>query len=188
MRVIARTLSAQRLLLAAALLATLLLAGAARPQPAAAATPCWKSLLNDWYDGRIDGTYQLHCYRDALKHLPSDVDTYSSARSDIERALQSALEAARKAGRKVGPTTLIRPSSSARLAQVRGAPTITIEEPKRSKHNKGLAALADDIDPGGPSSVPLPLLVLGGLAIVLVAAGGLGFLLRRAQGRPPDGS
>ena len=60
-------------------------------RPAAAATPCWKALLNDWYDGRIDNTYALHCYTDALKHLPADVQTYSSAHDDIQRALQSAI-------------------------------------------------------------------------------------------------
>ena len=184
MRVIARTLPLSRLLLVAAVLGTALLAGAARPQPAAAATPCWKSLLNDWYEGGIDGTYQFHCYRDALRHLPSDVDTYSSARSDIERALQNALEAARKDGRRITATTLIRPATSATLARESGRLTITIAEPKRSKHTKGLAALADDIDPGGPSSLPLPLLVLGGLALVLVLAGAFGFLLRRDQERP----
>ena len=31
-------------------------AGVAAPQ-ADAATPCWKRLINDWYDGRIDRTY-----------------------------------------------------------------------------------------------------------------------------------
>src|SRR5215831_14854395 len=51
-------------------------------------TPCWKVLINDWYDGRIDGIYAIHCYRDALQHLPADVDTYSSARDDIRQALQ----------------------------------------------------------------------------------------------------
>ena len=40
-----------------------LAAAVARPAPATAATPCWKALLNDWYDGRIDNTYALHCYR-----------------------------------------------------------------------------------------------------------------------------
>ena len=65
-------------------------------RPAAAATPCWKALLNDWYDGRIDNTYALHCYTDALKHLPPDVQTYSSAHDDIERALQSAIAQARQ--------------------------------------------------------------------------------------------
>ena len=61
------------------------------PQPGRAVkskTPCWKTLINDWYDGRIDGIYAIHCYREALKHLPADVDTYSSARDDIKQALQ----------------------------------------------------------------------------------------------------
>src|SRR6266567_142897 len=56
---------------------------------AAAKAPCWKTLLNDWYDGRIDNTYPKHCYSDALTHLPADVQTYSSAHDDILRALQN---------------------------------------------------------------------------------------------------
>src|SRR5436190_24101170 len=72
-----------------ALAACALAAGLAHAAPAAAATPCWKTLLNDWYDGRIDQTYPRHCYDDALNHLPADVETYSSAHDDILRALQS---------------------------------------------------------------------------------------------------
>ena len=64
--------------------------------------PCWKTLINDWYDGRIDGTYPIHCYRDALKHLPTDVETYSSARDDIKQALQKRLTQGTKGG---GTTT-----------------------------------------------------------------------------------
>ena len=78
-------MSPAKTLLRAALIAGALLLATVRP--AAAATPCWKALLNDWYDGRIDNTYALHCYTDALKHLPPDVQTYSSAHDDIERAL-----------------------------------------------------------------------------------------------------
>ena len=92
-------------LLTIALLSVALLAAAARP--AAAATPCWKALLNDWYDGRIDQTYASHCYTEAIAHLPRDVQTYSSAREDILRALQSAKARARKAGHPVGPNSLI---------------------------------------------------------------------------------
>ena len=87
-----------------------LIAGAilcATVQSAAAATPCWKTLLNDWYDGRIDNTYAIHCYTDALKHLPPDVATYSSAHDDIERALQSAI--AKLGKTKVNPNTKIAP-------------------------------------------------------------------------------
>ena len=51
-------------------------AGVTAPQ-ADAATPCWKRLINDWYDGRIDRTYPARCYRAAIKNLPEDVDAYS---------------------------------------------------------------------------------------------------------------
>src|ERR671934_764469 len=73
--------------LAAVLLAALTFGVA----PAAAKTPCWKKLLNDEYDGRIDGTYPVYCYHDALKHLHEDVRTYGSAYNDIKRALESAV-------------------------------------------------------------------------------------------------
>jgi hypothetical protein len=43
--------------------------------------------LNDWRDGRIDGTYSVECYQTALAQLPEDLRIYSSAESDIKRAL-----------------------------------------------------------------------------------------------------
>jgi hypothetical protein len=66
----------------AALLAALVFCGAAQ-----AKTSCVSRLLADWRDGRIDGTYSVACYRTALAHLPEDVRIYSSAESDIKRAL-----------------------------------------------------------------------------------------------------
>ena len=33
------------------------------PALAKSKPPCWKVLINDWYDGRIDGIYEIHCYR-----------------------------------------------------------------------------------------------------------------------------
>ena len=44
------------------------------------------------------------------------------------------------------------------------------------------------VDTSGPSSVPLPLLILGGLALLLLAAGGVGYLSRRAQSRREGGT
>ena len=93
------------------LVALALLVSTLRPAPAAAATPCWKALLNDWYDGRIDNTYPLHCYRDALRHLPADVQTYSSAHDDIVRALQTAEARLKKQGTKVTANTPIPPAT-----------------------------------------------------------------------------
>jgi hypothetical protein len=39
------------------------------------------------------------------------------------------------------------------------------------------------LNPSSASSLPLPLLVLGGLAILLVAAGAAGLLAKRLQAR-----
>ncbi len=191
-----------RLIAVAALLTLTLFAAAARP--AAAATPCWKQLLTDWYDGRIDNTYELHCYTDALKHLPPDVQTYSSAHDDILRALQSARAKLKKSGQtKITPGTLL-PAPEA--PKPHGGTTTTtsggVTGPGGTdggsggtggsgsgssghKSGKGLQGLADKLNPSSPSSLPVPLLVLGGLAILLVAAGGAGVLVKRVQGRKP---
>jgi hypothetical protein len=63
---------------------------------AAAAPSCGTKLIDDWRDGRIDNTYPVACYRQALAHLPEDVRVYSSAQADITRALQARLAAAPK--------------------------------------------------------------------------------------------
>jgi len=178
-------------LLAVVLLSVALLAVAARP--AAAATPCWKVLLNDWYDGRIDQTYASHCYTEAIAHLPTDVQQYSSAREDILRALQSAKSRARKAGQPVGANTLIPPAPGKTTggpsgpggpggASGPGGPT-TGPAHTDANRRKGLAKVADKLNPGSASSLPVPLLVLGGLALLLVAAGGAGLVVKRVQSR-----
>ena len=69
--------------------------------PAGAAESCGRQVIDDWYDnGRVDGTYALHCYDDAIEILPRDVRDYSSAKDDIQRALQN-----RKRGEPAPPAT-----------------------------------------------------------------------------------
>ena len=59
--------------------------------PAGAAPSCGRAVIDDWYDnGRVDGTYALNCYDEAIEILPRDVRDYSSAKEDIQRALQAA--------------------------------------------------------------------------------------------------
>jgi hypothetical protein len=73
--------------MATVLAAALIFAGSAAAKPS-----CASRLIDDWRDGgRIDGTYPVSCYRQALAQLPEDVRVYSSAQSDITRALQSRL-------------------------------------------------------------------------------------------------
>jgi hypothetical protein len=63
---------------------------AASAQPAFA-SPCGTRVLKDWSDNsRIDGTYQLHCYQDAVDALPQDLLDYSDAADVIGRAFRDA--------------------------------------------------------------------------------------------------
>jgi hypothetical protein len=172
--------AALKVLLRAALVSAALLAAFAHVQPAAAATPCWKTLLNDWYDGRIDQTYPRHCYTQALHHLPADVSTYSSARDDINRALQSAVA---KSGGKLGPNALV-PAETTPTSTTSSTTTTTATSPG-NPDDKGLTGLANKLNPGSATSLPLPLLVLGGLALILVAAGAAGLITKRLQARRP---
>jgi hypothetical protein len=177
-----------RIVVGVAVAALALIAAVARPAPAPGATPCWKALLNDWYDGRIDNTYPLHCYQDALKHLPADVQTYSSAHDDILRALQNARAELRRSGTKVTPDTPVPPAPKPGSKTTGGTKTTTnggtttTTPPGRKPPEGGLPRVADKVNHSGPSSVPLPLIVLGALALLLVAAGGIGILAKRRQG------
>jgi hypothetical protein len=75
-------------------------------RPAHAAEPCWQAVVSDWSDGRIDGTYPVHCYREALRQMPEDVRLYSSAEDDIRHALAASI------GTPGEPPTAAGPSSS----------------------------------------------------------------------------
>jgi hypothetical protein len=176
-----------RILIGVGITALSLAAAVARPLPAAAATPCWKALLNDWYDGRIDNTYALHCYSDALTHLPADVQTYSSAHDDILRALQNAKTELKKNGTKITPDTSVPPAGKPTTKPTGNttatSPTTTTQPPGRKPPQGGLPRAVDQVNHSNPLSVPLPLIVLGALALLLVAAGGIGLLAKRRQGR-----
>ena len=181
--------------LATTVAALVLLAGAAVPVASgagasikASTTPCWKLLLNDWYDGRIDQTYAIHCYRDALKHLPTDVQTYSSAHDDILRALQTAITRDKKAGKKIGNDTLVVPPKPAKGKNGKGksgkgATTTNDTTTTGTSGRKGDGGIAGGLNSSSPSSLPVPLLVLGGLALLLVAAGAAGLIAKRIQSR-----
>ena len=49
-------------------------------------------MLLDWYeDGRVDRTYELGCYEQAMQGLPPDLRDYTDAAEVIQRALQGAV-------------------------------------------------------------------------------------------------
>src|SRR6266540_6342961 len=64
---------------------------AAATPASGASVPCWRSVINDWSVGGLDREHSIGCYRAALKRLPSDIRTYTTAEDDIQRALLQAI-------------------------------------------------------------------------------------------------
>jgi hypothetical protein len=135
--------------------------------PASAAKPCWRVILDDWTDNtRLDKVYSIACYDAALTNIPGDLKDYTDAYDQIANARQAAL---------------------------RGDPD------RRLQQSEGGAAAGSDDDPGGSDggvvddvlgagsgdsgSIPLPLIILGVLAGLLMAAGAAGLLARKLQAR-----
>src|SRR5262249_14882836 len=180
--------------LVTALVAAAFVGASVHAPRAQAASPCWKVLLNDWYDGRIDHTYPVHCYREALKHLPADVQTYSSAHDDIQRALQSAEAKIRAGGGTVSANSEVPPPGGSATTTNEtsghggdeGNTTTTTAGGAGKTTPGGLSGVAQDANPSSASSVPLPLIILGALALLLVAAGAAGLIAKRVQARKPN--
>jgi hypothetical protein len=149
--------------------------------PADAATPCWKRLINDWYDGRIDQVYPVRCYRAAIKNLPEDVDAYSTAREDLERAL---LSAARRKGGPLDPDDPIPPgpgNQAGPKAEDDGDEEAAPPLPGGDDGDGG--GLLETFRPSSADEIPVPLLVLGGLAVLLLGAAAASFVARKIQAR-----
>jgi hypothetical protein len=163
------------------------------PATANAAVPCRDRIYNDWYkDGKISSTYSIGCYRDALKHVPADARTYSSLADDIRSAEQGALE--RLHGKKnvpaqigkggtgaVSPATATLPRNGSGNGKGNGNGDV-------GKGPDGTGQVTDTTQGGtvaAPTSsssgggIPLPILILGGIALALVAIGAIGVGARR---------
>lgn len=149
---------------------------------AAAATPCGKKVLADWFDnGRIDRLYPAHCYEDAIDAIPDDLRDYADAEEVITRALQSSLRGQLAPGGR-DPT----PGNDPDTGATPGTGNNGNSNGGGDSGTGGNPQAAPEVDASGPSSVPIPLLVLGGLSLALLAAGSLGYLSRRRQAAYAD--
>ena len=172
------------LVVVAAFLAVLAVAS-----PAGAAQSCGRAVIDDWYDnGRVDGTYALHCYDDAIEILPRDVRDYSSAKDDIQRALQN-----RKRGEPAPPAQTDPTPGAVPPTETDGTDTTetTSTPPSGGSDDPPSETTAGaPVDTESASSVPIPLLILAGLALLLIIGGSAGYIIRRVQARrlPPQPS
>jgi len=128
---------------------------------ATAAQPCWRTVIQDWYDGKIDGNYSASCYREALKNAPDDLKMYSDLPEDLDRALQTKTR------------SLSGVESAAKTVESKTAAN------GRNKPKGPVGRVLEELGPSRADSVPIPLLVLASLALLLIAAGAGGMLTRR---------
>jgi hypothetical protein len=163
------------------------------PARRTAATKCGLAVLDDWYDnGRIDKIYPLNCYEEARDAIPNSIGPYVNAEDVITRALQSALRGKLDPG-GCDPTADGSANDCAR--QPGGGSNGDGSSGTGGSGNGGSnggtdpgsddpGQVAPDVDTTSMSSVPIPLLVLGGMSILLLGAGGPGLPLAA----PPGGA
>jgi hypothetical protein len=164
---------------------------AATAGAALAKSPCGEKVIDDWYGsktGQLRHTYPLGCYRDALRIVSSeaDLDVYSNARQDILLALQQAI-----AGKNGGgppditdsivtadalPSFLGGPDARHRGRSPAGIQPLTLR-PRAVQAQSPI----DVFHGSSASSVPLPAIVLGAIAALLLALGSAAYVARRRQ-------
>jgi hypothetical protein len=168
------------------------LLGAAALVPAAQAAPaslqkatgnCWLQVINDWLDNnQVDRVYAIPCYTQAIQKLSSysDIAGYSSAIDDIRRAELAAI----RQDRSNGPDGSS--SGGGTSPPGGGGPSSGPSNPSGpSSSPSGHSKFLGIPGPSSATSIPLPLIVLGALA-VLLALSALGtWLIRRFQTRRP---
>src|ERR687896_393990 len=142
--------------------------------PAAAAKPCWERVMDDWVDNsRIDGVYSSSCLAETRRRVPEDLRTYTDIIDKLDAYRQGVTRTPQGvgAGTSRGPAG---PTGGDRARAPQLEPNVKDEGPISSVLGTGTT---------DANSIPLPLLVLAGLALMLMAAGGAGFAHRKLQAR-----
>lgn len=192
MTTIRATRTTKLMLVGLACAAALAVAPAASASPAASlrtTNTCWLAVINDWLrHGQVTGTYAIPCYTQAIQHLSAypDISQYSSAIEDIHRALLFAVNhrgsgppstgGGGTGGGGGGPSAAGGGGGGGPSAGGGGGAPV-------ANHHGLIARVAQKLGPGNAQSIPLPLLVLGGLALLLLLAAAATWLARRLQAR-----
>ena len=166
---------------ARALLFILLVCGAgilatASPALAAKSQPCWKQVINDWsQDGSIDGAYSAKCIEEALDRVPEDIRAYSDFEEQAKAARLAAGRALQSSGGGSDNTDETQGGTEDEAAPIKP------REPETGSKDETLIQSALGTNGNNADSVPLPLLILLGLAGALITAGALGFGARKLR-------
>ena len=137
---------------------------------------CLDRIVDDWYPNeRIDGHYTQKCYREAEENMPQDLRDYSDLPAELLRARQRDL--------REQPSD---PGQDARRVASSGSGPVDARNDGNDGDSSSGGPINDFLEAAGPSSAdsaPIPLLVLAGLALLLVAAGAAGILSRKVHAR-----
>jgi hypothetical protein len=109
----------------AALALVVLVAGAlALATTSGAATHCRQQVIQDWSDnGRVDRTYALECYEQAMRTMPPEIRDYSDAPEVIDRALTLAVRARGGERRNALPAVRAVAASATHAGETTAIPT-----------------------------------------------------------------
>lgn len=149
--------------------------GLATPADAAKSKPCWKQVIDDWsQDGSIDGTYPLACIEEALDKVPEDVRAYSDFEEQAKAARQEQSRLPQGSGGGTGGS-----------GGGGTSPPVEEREPNTGTGPKDESPVSWALGTRGNNadSVPVPLLILLGLAGALITAGAAGFGARKLRAR-----
>ncbi len=131
----------------------------------ASAKSCAGAVINDWYqDNTINGQYAARCYREALGRVGDQMRIYSNLPDELERGLRRAI--AREA--VLGTNKTITQNSRSTAAH---------------RNNGPIQRVLGELGPDRADSIPIPLIILAGVALLLIAAGAASALVRRLNGR-----
>ena len=139
-------------------------------------------MINDWLDNnRVDNVYAIPCYTQAIQQLsPALTSPGTRARSTTHRALLSVIRSTRNDGGPNGGGSQQGPDSSSSQGPGGGG--------GGGGSNGSGGGHHSFFGIGGPSSatsVPLPLIILGALAVLLALAALATWFARRFQARRP---
>jgi hypothetical protein len=157
-------------------LLAVLLVSATACGSASATKPCWQQVQDDWTANRLgDKTYPGKCYDQAIKHLGRDLLIYSAAPADIRAAKQDAI----KKKEKLRTIQGVGGSSDGGSNSGGGGNS------SDGGTDSTAGPLSDVMNAGSSSAdgMPLPLMILGGVAALLIALGAFGVVSRRLHER-----
>jgi hypothetical protein len=162
--------------------------------PAAALADCGTTVIDDYLkDGTISGNYSQACYKSALKQIPTDMDIYTDVRGSINAAMNSGgssgtpIASNNQAGTTTAPDKPKGTSTDEGTTTQDGTTTGELLPVAPGTTDGGLVGQAlNNIGPKKADEIPMPVIVLGGLAALLILAGAGGLIAQRRSKRGLD--